>query len=70
MKENIVNEIENLIENRSPDNEQINSFIKANEEYQKLIKEGLTMKRGYNLLTTEEIHHSPSNYVFMQSAVL
>jgi hypothetical protein len=70
MKENIADKVETLIKNNTPDNEQIVSFIKADEEYQKLIQEGLTSKRGYNLLTTEEIYHSSSSYVLTQSTPL
>jgi len=67
MKNNIADKIENLIKTKLPDNTQINDFIKANEEYQKLIKEGLASKRGFNIMTTEEIYNPVSNYIYTQS---
>ncbi|MFA5816205.1 MAG: hypothetical protein WC865_11345 [Bacteroidales bacterium] len=61
MEKNISEKVEDLIKTNSPDNAQLNEFIRANEEYQKLIQEGLTMKRGFNILTTEEIYNPALN---------
>ena len=57
MEKNISEKVEDLIKTKSPDNTQISNFIQANEEYEKLVQEGLTMKRGFNLMTTEEIYN-------------
>ena len=62
MGKNIADKIENLIRTKFPDNAQINDFIRANEEYQKLIREGLAIKRGFNILTTEEIYKPVLHY--------
>jgi hypothetical protein len=67
MEENITDKIENLIKTKFPDNVQINYFIRANEEYQKLLQDGLTTKRGFNILTTEEIYNSTPNCSYNQS---
>jgi hypothetical protein len=67
MENNIVDKIENLIESNVPDNAQINDFIRVTEEYQKLVNEGLTIKRGFNLMTTEEIYNDSSNYSLNQT---
>ena len=48
-------------------NSQLNAFIKANEEYQKLINEGLATKRGFNIMTTEEIYNPTSHFTYTQS---
>jgi hypothetical protein len=61
MEKNISEKVEDLIKTKSPDNAQLNEFKRANEEYQKLIQEGLTMKRGFNILTTEEIYNPALN---------
>jgi hypothetical protein len=61
MEKNISEKVEDLIKTKYPDNAQLNEFIRANEEYKKLIQEGLTMKRGFNILTTEEIHNPALN---------
>lgn len=67
MKKDIADKIENLIRTKFPDNTEINAFIKANEEYQKLIKEGLATKRGFNIMTTEEIYYPVLHYKYTQS---
>jgi|WetSurMetagenome_2_1015567.scaffolds.fasta_scaffold543242_2 hypothetical protein len=67
MEKKITDNVETLISTKLPDNSQINSFLKANEEYQKLIQEGLTVKRGFNIMTSEEIYNSSLNYQFNQS---
>lgn len=67
MENSITNEMENLIKTGAPENAQINNFIKADEEYQKLLKEGLTTKRGFNILTTEEIYRLSSSSSYNQS---
>lgn len=33
-------------------------FIQASKEYERLVNEGLVVKRGYNLMTTQEIYES------------
>ena len=66
MKNNISEQIVDLIKSKSPDNDQLNEFTKACEEYQKLIQDGLTMKRGYNIMTTEEIYNPALNSSFSQ----
>lgn len=66
MEKNISEKVEDLIKTKSPDNAQLNEFIRANEEYQKLIQEGLTMKRGFNIMTTEEIYNPALNCSYSQ----
>ena len=61
MKKNISEKVEDLIKTKSPDIAQLKEFIRANEEYQKLIQEGLTMKRGFNIMTTQEIYNPALN---------
>ena len=61
MEKNISEKVEDLIKTKYPGNTQLNEFIRANEEYQKLIQEGLTTKRGFNILTTEEIYNPALN---------
>jgi len=68
MKKNISEKVEDLIKTKAPDNAQINEFIRANEEYQKLIQEGLTIKRGFNIMTTEEIYNPALNCSYSQSS--
>lgn len=67
MKKNIADKIEDLIKTKSPENNQISDFIKANEEYQKLIQEGLTTKRGFNIMTIGEIYNPTLNCYYSQS---
>jgi hypothetical protein len=61
MEKNISEKVEDLLKAKSTDNAQLSEFIRANEEYQKLIQEGLTMKRGFNILTTQEIYNPALN---------
>ncbi len=57
MKKKLADKLDDLIKTKVVSNDtQINAFIKANEDYQKLLQEGLTTKRGFNLMTTEEIY--------------
>lgn len=67
MKQNSSTKIEKLINEKSADNTQINNFIKASEEYQRLLKDGLTKKRGFNILTTEEIYNPILKQLYIQS---
>jgi len=67
MEKNIADKLETLIRDKSPENSQINAFIKANEEYQKLIDEGLATKRGFNIMTTEEIYNPTLHFTYTQS---
>lgn len=67
MGKNIADQIENLIGKKFPDGDQINDFIRADEEYKKLIQEGLAIKRGFNIMTTEEIYNPVLNYTYTQS---
>ena len=66
MEKNISEKVEDLIQKKSPENAQINDFIRANEEYEKLIQDGLTTKRGYNIMTTEEIYNPALNFSYSQ----
>jgi hypothetical protein len=68
MEKNISEKVEDLINTKSSDNAQLNEFIRANEKYQKLIQEGLTMKRGFNLMTTQEIYNPALNCSHSQSS--
>jgi hypothetical protein len=61
MEKNISEKVEDLMKEMNPDNAQVKDFIRANEEYQKLIQEGLTMKRGFNIMTTGEIYNPALN---------
>ena len=67
MEKNIADKIEILIKTKVPDNDRLKEFIKANDEYQKLIQEGIAIKRGFNIMTTEEIYSPVSNYICTQS---
>ncbi|MCX6251613.1 MAG: hypothetical protein NTX61_12780 [Bacteroidetes bacterium] len=67
MKKNISEKVEDLLKTKISDNAQINQFIRANEEYEKLIHDGLTIKRGYNIMTTEEIYNPGLNCSYSQS---
>lgn len=67
MENKIVEKVENLIRTKVPDNAQINAFIIADAEYQKLIKEGLATKRGFNIMTTGEIYNPVLDYKYTQS---
>lgn len=42
-------------------------FIQASKEYERLVNEGLVVKRGYNLMTTQEIYES---YVIQSNNLL
>ena len=66
MGNNISENLESLIKTNHPDDEHLNNFIKASEEYEKLVKEGLTTKRGFNLMTIGEILDPVSNFTYSQ----
>lgn len=57
---------EELINSKTHDAEKLQDLINAIDEYKRLIDEGLTAKRGYNLLTTEEIFNPALNCSFGQ----
>lgn len=61
MKNNLSKSIEDLVKAIDLDNAQIKEFMKADEEYKKLLQEGMTEKRGFNLLTTQEIYDPALN---------
>lgn len=67
MKKNISEIVEDLIKSKTPNKAQINEFIKANEDYEKMVQSGFTVKRGYNIMTTEEIYSPASNCSYSQS---
>jgi len=60
--------IEDLLNTLHPEKAHLNDFIKASEEYERLIQEGLTKKRGFNIMTTEEILNPVSNFTYSQTA--
>lgn len=66
MGKNISEKVEDLVKSKSPDNAQLKEFIRANEEYQKLIQDGLATKRGFNIMTAEEIHNQALNCSYSQ----
>jgi hypothetical protein len=66
MKKNISEKVEDLIKTKSSNDVQLNKLIRADEEYQKLIQDGLTMKRGFNIMTTEEIYNPALNSSYTQ----
>ncbi len=68
MEKKISEKVENLLQKKAPDEAQINNFIKANEGYEKLIQDGLAIKRGFNLLTTQEIYNPALNGSSYQSS--
>ena len=68
MEKNISERFENLLQTKTPEEAQINNFIRANEGYEKLIQDGLAVKRGFNLLTTEEIYNPALNGSAYQSS--
>lgn len=55
MKKSISIVTEDFIKSKFIDPSQLEGFIQASEEYKKLIEDGLVIKRGYNIMTTEEI---------------
>ncbi len=65
MENNISERLEDFIQPKSSDNKQVDAFVKAAEEYEKLIREGLAKKRGFNIMTIGEIY--TPNYIFNQS---
>jgi len=67
MEKYIAEKVEELITENNPDNEEINEFIKAIEEYNKLIEQGLVKERGFNILTTEEIYLFNSKNAYCQT---
>jgi hypothetical protein len=67
MGNNIADKVEELIRTKLPDDTQIEEFVKANEEYQKLIQMGLAKERGFSILTTGEIYLFSSNNFYCQS---
>jgi hypothetical protein len=67
MGNNIADKVEELIRTKLPDDTQIEEFVKANEEYQKLIQMGLAKERGFSILTTGEIYLFSSNNIYCQS---
>ena len=67
MKDSLVNKIEQLIEDSKHRNEkEMVDYLNASKEYQELVRMGLTKKRGYNLMTPEEVY-SQSGKFFNQS---
>lgn len=67
MENNISNKVENLLKTNSKDDALINSYIEASKEFEKLVQEGLTSKRGFNLMTTEEIYNPTLNCSYSQT---
>jgi hypothetical protein len=63
---NTSDQIKDLVKKRLPENSQLIDFIQANEKYEKLVKEGMILKRGYNIMTTGEIYNSISNNSYCQ----
>lgn len=61
MKKNITDKIESLINSKSLDKTDINSFVDASNKYDDLVMQGLTSKRDYNILTVGEIYTPVSN---------
>ena len=51
MNNNISIELEKLIITK-PENDHLQDFIQASKNYEELLKEGLVIRRGYNLMTT------------------
>lgn len=68
MENNISEKVEVLIKTKSPDNAQVNDFIQASKEYEKLIQEGLTMRRGFSIMTTGEIFNPALNCSYIQTS--
>jgi hypothetical protein len=69
MEKNISDKLEELLNANQPGNIKTEEFVKASEVYQKLIEMGLTQKRGFSILTTEEIYLSTSRNSYCQSPV-
>ena len=67
MESQIIEEILNVVGTNPPADSDLNTFIKADEEYKQLIKEGLTTKRGFNIMTTGEIYSSAVSNIYSQS---
>lgn len=66
MEENISKKTEELIKSKAHEAPQFKEFIRAIEEYQKLIEKGLAVRRGYNLMTNEEIYNPALNCSYLQ----
>lgn len=55
MKKRIYNHVKTLVNSREVND--LQSLEKASENFEKLVKTGLTSKRGYNLMTSHEVHN-------------
>lgn len=67
MENNISDKVKILLESKLPEDTQIRNFIRANESYEKLIRDGLAVKRGFNIMTKEEIYNPALNSSSYQS---
>jgi hypothetical protein len=67
MTNSISQEAENLIKEKESNLSQLKNLIIASEDYEKLIQTGMTKKRGFNILTTDEIYNPIFNYIKLQS---
>ena len=67
MENNILDIIKETMDSKSKNLNHIDSLIKASEDYEKLIKDGLAKKRGFNLMTTDEIYNPALNCFYSQS---
>ena len=66
MDSNISNELEKLQSSQFSTDDQKNEFIHASEEYNDLVKNGLAIKRGFNIMTIQEIYNPVLNCSFKQ----
>jgi len=68
MENNISEKVEWLIKENSAQLSQLDSLIKASEDYEKLLQEGWAVKRGFNIMTMQEIYTPLSNPTYTQTA--
>jgi len=67
MDNEISRNLETLIRERPNENADISDFILASKEYDILIQKGLVNKRGFNIMTTEEIYNPISGTIYSQN---
>lgn len=58
MKKNIVKSVEKVLSKENSKKKALATFEQAANQYEKLLSQGLTSKRGHNIMTTGEIYSS------------
>lgn len=55
-------EIMKVLDKDFKDDPILKKYIKASQEFKKLVEEGLVEKRGHNLRAPEDLHLAPYNF--------